>query len=70
MNMNRALGLALMIAGMVLIVYGISASDSISSGIARAVTGSPTNKTLWLLVGGCAAEIAGAVLTLKPAGKA
>jgi hypothetical protein len=68
--MYRAIGLALLVAGIVLIIYGINASDSISSSVSRAVTGSPTNKTLWLLVGGSASAIAGAALSLKPSGKA
>lgn len=65
--MNKAIGLALLAGGIALIVYGIDASNSASSSIARTVSGTPTNKTLWLLIGGIAASICGAVLTFKPA---
>ncbi len=57
--MNKAVSIALLIAGVVLIVYGISASNSVGSGFSRMITGSPTDKTIWLLVGGAAAAIVG-----------
>ncbi len=64
--MNRAIGLALLAAGIALIVFGIGASDSFSSDVSRFFTGSPTNKTLWLLVSGIAATVVGSILALKP----
>jgi len=60
--MNKAIGLALLAVGIVLIVYGISASDSVGSHLSQTFTGAPTNKTLWLLIGGIAAAIVGAAL--------
>jgi len=68
--MNKGIGLALIVAGVVLVVYGIDASNSASSGISRAFTGAPTNKTLWLLLGGIASTIVGAVMTFRPSGRA
>jgi hypothetical protein len=59
--MNKALGIALLVVGVALIAYGLSASDSISSGVSRAFTGAPTNKTMWLLLGGIASAIVGGV---------
>jgi NADH:ubiquinone oxidoreductase subunit 4 (subunit M) len=44
--------LGLLVAGIVLIVYGFSALESISSSFSRFFTGSPTDKTMWLLIGG------------------
>jgi len=58
--MNKALSLAFLIVGVILIIYGVSASDSIGSGVSRLFTGSPTDKTIWLLVGGVVAAIIGA----------
>ena len=57
--MNKAISLALLVGGIVLIVYGISASDSISSSFTRFFTGSPTDKTMWLLIGGIVAAAVG-----------
>jgi hypothetical protein len=58
--MNRILSLVILAIGIVLIVYGISASDSIGSGFSRLFTGAPTDKTIWLLIGGTIAAIVGA----------
>ena len=60
--MNKAIGIALLVAGVILIVYGINGSNSISSNISQTFTGSPTNKTVWLLVGGCVSAIVGLAL--------
>ena len=68
--MNRAIGLALLAVGIALVVYGFNASDSISSSVSRTFTGSPTNKTLWLLLGGAAAIVVGGVLSLGGSRKA
>lgn len=58
--MNRILSLALLIGGIVLIVYGINASDSLGSDFSRFFTGAPTDKTIWLLLGGTVAAVVGA----------
>lgn len=57
--MNKPLSLALLAVGVVLLIYGISAADSISSSFSRFFTGSPTEKTVWLLAGGIVAAVAG-----------
>lgn len=61
--MNKAVGLALLVVGVILIVYGINGSHSIGSQVSQTFTGSPTNKTLGLLIGGVVAAIVGAALT-------
>lgn len=58
--MNKAISLALVVAGVILLGYGVSASDSVSSDLSRAFTGSPTDRTIWLLVGGAVAAAVGA----------
>jgi len=50
--MNRPLGIALLAVGILLIVFGINASDSFGSDVSRFFTGKPTDKAIWLLVGG------------------
>jgi hypothetical protein len=67
--MNKALGLAVLVAGVILIIYGVDASNSVSSDVSRAFTGSPTDKTVWLLVGGIVATILGAGLAFAGPGK-
>lgn len=63
--MNRPISLALLIGGIVLLVYGFAASDSIGSEFSRFFTGSPTDKTMWLLVGGAVVTVVGAVGFLR-----
>ncbi len=57
--MNRTVSLAFLIIGIVLIAYGLSALDSIGSSFSRFFTGSPTDKTMWLLIGGVVATVVG-----------
>jgi hypothetical protein len=68
--MNKGIGLALLAAGIVLIGYGINASDSFGSEVSRLFTGTPTDKSMWLLLGGIAATIVGAVTAFRPSRKA
>lgn len=58
--MNKALSIAFLVVGIILIIYGASASDSVSSGFSRLFTGAPTDRTIWLLIGGAAAAAIGA----------
>lgn len=57
--MNRIVSLALLVGGVVLIVIGISATNSFSSDVSRFFTGSPTDKAIWMLIGGIIAAIIG-----------
>ena len=63
--MNKPISLALVVGGIILIIYGVSASDSTASGFSRFFTGNPTDKTMWLLIGGVIATIVGAVGLLR-----
>jgi len=64
--MNKPLGIALVAVGIMLVIFGINASDSIGSDFSRFFTGHPTDKSMWLLVGGVASLVMGGVLTLRP----
>ncbi len=64
--MNRALGLGLLAVGIVLIVFGIDSSNSAGSSISRFFTGAPTNKALWLLIGGIISIVVGGIWSLRP----
>jgi hypothetical protein len=50
--MNKIISIALFAAGVVMIVYGVKASDSVGSDFSRFFNGAPTDKTIWLLIGG------------------
>ena len=58
-SMNKSVSLALLAGGIVLLILGINANDSTSSDISRFFTGSGTDKSTWMLVGGVIATILG-----------
>jgi len=57
--MNKLISIGLLAGGIVLIFWGINASNSFSSDVSRFFTGSPTDKSVWLMVGGVAAVAVG-----------
>ncbi len=57
--MNRAISAMFLVAGVILLVYGVNASHSVSSDFSRLFTGSPTDKAVWMIVGGAAAAVIG-----------
>ena len=63
--MNKIASLALLAAGIVLLVFGINAMDSFGSDVSRFFTGSPTDKAVWMLIGGIVATVAGLGLTVR-----
>lgn len=62
--MNIA-GLVLFAAGVVLLIFGFNESHSFSSDVSRFFTGNPTDRSMWFIVGGGVAVIAGLVLALR-----
>ncbi|MBS0632440.1 MAG: DUF3185 family protein [Verrucomicrobia bacterium] len=63
--MNKALSLAFLIAGIVLLIYGINASDSAASHVSNAVSGTPTNRSIWLIILGIVGIIGGGIGMLR-----
>jgi uncharacterized membrane protein YidH (DUF202 family) len=63
--MNKIISLALLAAGVVLIIVGVNSSNSFGSDVSRFFTGSPTNKSVWLLIGGVIAAVLGLAGTLR-----
>jgi hypothetical protein len=63
--MDKAISLAILAAGILLVGFGISASNSISSDISRVFTDAPTDKAIWMLVGGVVVTIIGLVGLLR-----
>ncbi|HXI51658.1 MAG TPA: DUF3185 family protein [Candidatus Saccharimonadales bacterium] len=63
--MNRILSWALLAGGIALIIIGVNATNSFSSDVSRFFTGSPTDKAVWMLIGGCVATVIGLTMTLR-----
>jgi len=57
--MNKLISLAILAVGIVLVVFGVAATKSFSSDISRFFTGSPTDKAIWMMIGGIVAIIVG-----------
>ena len=57
--MNKILFLALLVGGVALFVYGISASNSVGSDFPRFVAVSPTDRSIWLPILGIVAAVIG-----------
>jgi hypothetical protein len=57
--MPNVIMLAILVGGIILLVFGINASHSLGSDVSRVFTGSPTDKSLWMIIGGIVAIIVG-----------
>ena len=62
--MNNIAGLAFLALGVALLIFGFNESHSFSSDVSSAFTGTPTNHSLWLIIGGAVAVIAGIGVSL------
>lgn len=63
--MDKTISLAILAGGILLVIFGINASNSVSSDISRVFTDAPTNKAIWMLVGGVVMTIIGLVGLLR-----
>lgn len=63
MGMSRILGIVLLVVGGLLLFFGYQASQSMGEQLAETVTGRFSDETMWYLIGGGAAAVAGVVLT-------
>jgi hypothetical protein len=58
-EMPGVIGIALLVVGVVLIIFGMNASASLGSRLSELFTGAPSDRTIWLLLAGVAAAIVG-----------
>ena len=68
--MNRIFSIALLAGGLVLMIIGINATNSFSSDLSRFFTGSPTDKAIWMLIGGIVATVVGLTMTVRGSNQA
>ena len=57
--MKKLVSLALLVGGIVLIITGFNGTHSFTSDVSKFFTGSPTDKAVWMLVGGTLAALVG-----------
>jgi TRAP-type uncharacterized transport system fused permease subunit len=63
-GMQSVVGIALLVVGVVLIIFGMQASASLGSRLSELFTGTPSDRTIWLVVLGVVAAIVGLGLLL------
>lgn len=63
--MSNPVGLIVLILGVVLLVFGFIATDSISSSFSKFFTGSPSNKAIWLIIAGAVVIAVGGVMMAR-----
>jgi len=63
--MNKMFSIVLLVGGVVLMILGVQATNSFSSDVSRFFTGSPTDKAIWMLIGGLVAAVMGLAMMLR-----
>ena len=66
--MNKIVSVGLMVGGVVLIVFGVQAMNSLESDVTRFFQGTPTDKAMWMLIGGIVTAAVGAFGILRRKG--
>lgn len=66
MQPQRLVGIVVLAVGIVLLVMGIRAFDSFRSEMSEFFTGSPTDRAVWLTIGGVAAILLGSTAAMLP----
>jgi hypothetical protein len=59
--MNKPMAVAVLVAGIVLLVFGYNAEHSASSAFSHFFTGSPNNKAILMIVVGTVAIVVGLI---------
>ena len=57
---KRTIAIAMLIAGIALLIWGYNMSGAFDSKVSRVFTGSPTDKAMWTMIGGAVLAVAGA----------
>ncbi len=65
MHMTKGLYIGLLIVGVILLVLGFGAADSLFSNVSEAVTGAPSDRSIWLIVLGVLATVIGGLGMLR-----
>lgn len=63
MSSIKIVGIVLIVVGAILLFFGIQSSQAAGDQIVEAFTGRFSDMTMWYLIGGAAAVIAGVFLT-------
>ncbi|KAA1176111.1 DUF3185 family protein [Marinobacter salinexigens] len=63
MGNSKLIGIVLLVVGIGLLYFGYQSTQSVGNQLTETLTGRFTDETMWYLIGGAAAAVAGAFLT-------
>jgi drug/metabolite transporter (DMT)-like permease len=64
MTPNRILGAVLLVVGIVLLIVGVNASNSLADQVSETFTGRFTKGTTWYIIGGIGCGITGLLMLM------
>ena len=64
MNLQRIVGIVLLVVGVILLSVGMNASHSLADQVSNTFTGRFTQATTWYIVGGIASALFGLLMVL------
>lgn len=65
MNQKKLIGIALLVIGVILLLFGFNATESVGEELTETFTGNYSDQTMMYLIGGAVAAVIGAVMLLK-----
>jgi hypothetical protein len=63
--MKNLVGFGVLALGIALLVFGYNESHSFNSDVSRFFSGNPTDRSMWFIISGIVAIVAGLVLTIR-----
>ncbi|MGX5914201.1 DUF3185 family protein [Aliidiomarina sp. Khilg15.8] len=57
--MDKFISIAILVAGLILLYFGYSETQSVAGEVSEAVTGQPTDNAIWFIIGGAVLAIIG-----------
>lgn len=61
--MRKPVGIGLVVVGIFMTVFGLRSADSLNSRLSRLLSEWPTDRAMWLLIGGVLAVVVGLALS-------
>lgn len=62
---QKLVGIVLLVVGVILLYFGFQSSQSVGDQLLETFSGRFRDETMWLLIGGAAALVAGGFLTFR-----